>query len=133
MMPAGLVLAAFVAWGSVPAPARAPGGPVIETAPVTEAVDTAPPSLSLEPVAAPGAPAAIAVKQLFDEPALVTRPAPQPRPGRPARAPLYRDWRFWAISGGLFAATIAVTIAVTRPGPQPYRGNLLGGDVISFP
>jgi len=132
MMPAGLVLAAFVAWGSVPAPVRAPAGPVVGTEPVNAAAN-APGSRALDPVAAPRVPAAIAVKQAFDEPSLVTRPAPQPRPGRPARAPLYRNWRFWAISGGLFAATIAVTIAVTRPGPQPYRGNLFGGDVISFP
>jgi len=132
MMPAGLVLAALVAWGSVPAPVHAPAGPMVGTAPVNAAAN-APGSRAPDPVAAPRVPAAMAVKQAFDEPSLVTRPAPQPRPGRPARAPLYRNWRFWAISGGLFAATIAVTIAVTRPGPQPYRGNLFGGDVISIP
>ena len=41
-----------------------------------------------------------------------------------ARRPLYKDWRFWAIAGSLFVATVATTYAVTRPEPLPYRGNV---------
>lgn len=127
MTGATLVLAAtLAAWGFVPAPASAPprdgGGATNEAA-------------ALEPPPPP-VPAPVAVKQLFDEPgrASILRrpPAPPSRPARPARPQLHRDWRFWAISGSAFAASVIVTILVTRPGPQPYPGNL-PPNIISFP
>jgi hypothetical protein len=83
------------------------------------------------------APAPVVVKQLFDESTPVPRRSSPPslrlsRPARPERPDLFRNWRFWTISGGLFVATVVVTILVTRPGPQPYAGNL-SPNVISLP
>jgi hypothetical protein len=122
---APLVLAAALAgWGSAPAPASVPASDAVATTDAAPEVESPPP---------PSTGAPLPVKQLFDEPgpvSVLSRPAPAPL--RPARSPLYRDWRFWAISGSLFAASVVVTILVTRPGPQPYPGNL-PPNVISFP
>jgi len=127
MTPASFVLAAaLVAWGSISAPVATPASEAVQPVP-------APPAAVPPPPPAP----AIVVKQLFDEPRLIAKPSPPPPPrasrgSRPPRPVLYRDWRFWTISGGLFAATVLVTFLVTRPGPQPYAGNL-PPNVVVFP
>jgi hypothetical protein len=127
MTTASLVLAAaLAAWGGFPAAASAPGSDAVETAEAPPVQASPPPAVLAPP----------AVRQVFDEPALIATSARQARPrperARPARAPLYRDWRFWTISGGLFAAAVVTTILVTRPGPQPFEGNL-EPKVITFP
>jgi hypothetical protein len=122
MTPASLVFAAaLVAWGSVSAPVATPTSDAVGPVPAAPVVVPPPPS----------APPPIVVNQLFDEPRLVARPS-RPRTSRPGRPVLYRDWRFWTISGGLFVATVVVTFLVTRPGPQPYAGNL-PPNVVVFP
>jgi hypothetical protein len=130
MTTASLVFAAaLAAWGGFPAAASAPGNDAVDIA-------EAPPVQASPPPPVPEAPP---VRQIFDEPALLATPArpararpERPERARPARAPLYRDWRFWTISGGLFAAAVVTTILVTRPGPQPFEGNL-EPKVITFP
>jgi hypothetical protein len=51
------------------------------------------------------------------------RAVPAPRPAGRGRPPVYKDPLFWVIAGGLFVATVVVTIVVTRPRPEPYTGN----------
>jgi len=147
MMPASLVLAvALVAWGPIaPAPdaasSGAPPSPAGATAP-RGGVGSPPPSSSA-PVApgqgraAPARPAPlvspIIAKAPLDvraTPALVAAPAPRDKAQE--RTPLHKRWQFWAIAGGLFATAIAVTVAVTRPGPRPYTGNA-GPFFVTFP
>ena len=127
MTTASVVLAAaLAAWGAFPTAASAPASDAVDTAEAAP-IPTSPP---------PSVPAPPAVRQIFDEPPLIATPArrerSRPQRLRPVRAPLYRDWRFWTISGGLFAATVVVTILVTRPGPQPFAGNF-DPKVIFFP
>ena len=128
MTAASVVLAAaLAAWGVLPTAAPAPRRGAVET-------EVSPIQASLPP----SVPASPLVKQIFDEPPLIARPArvrperPRAERARPARAPLYRDWRFWTISGGLLVASVVVTILVTRPGPQPFEGNF-DPKVISLP
>jgi hypothetical protein len=42
---------------------------------------------------------------------------------RPPQQPLYKNVGFWVVSGGIFVATVVITIVMTRPGPEPYSGN----------
>ena len=58
--------------------------------------------------------------------------APAPAVKAQQRPRLHKRWQFWVIAGGLFATAIVVTVAVTRPGPQPYTGNV-NPYIISFP
>jgi len=123
MTPAAIVLAvAVAAWGPV-APARDPAPPrgVEQGVPAAARPDPAPPAAAPPPRPAPIQPAIIA-KAPVDvraRPALVAAPTGQLEP----RPPLHKRWGFWAIAGGAFAASVMVTIAVTRPKPEPYTGN----------
>jgi hypothetical protein len=114
MTPASIIMAAaLAAWGAVaPAGEASPSG----VTPAAAAVAPAPPVIPARAL------------PIIANPRLDVRAAPAPlvaAPGRQSdsRRPLYRDWRFWAIAGGLFAVAVIVTIAQTRPGPQPYTGN----------
>ena len=141
-MPAALVLAtALVAWGPVaPAPGPASAGAAarpasVVTAPVTVA-PAPPPSVPAGPPAASARPAMLATPiiakgplDVHATPALVAPPRAASAKQRP---PLQKRWQFWVIAGGLFATSIAVTVAVTRPGPQPYTGNVMPY-IITFP
>ena len=134
MTPASLVLAAaLAAWGPVapaPEPEQVPTGDVAAPAATSAA---APPVAPAEPPASPApappgasaarpAPPALIAKAPLDvraTPAIVTAPAPT----KPPSKPLHKRWAFWAIAGGLFAASIVVTYVATRPKPEPYTGN----------
>jgi hypothetical protein len=123
-----MVAAALLAWGPLaPAPEIVP--PAHEApAPAAPAPPGEPPPAAL----APPAPAAAAGRPSL-QPAIIAkgpldvsaRPAIVAAPGRaqPEQRPLYKRWSFWVIAGGLLATTIVVTIAATRPGPNPYTGN----------
>jgi hypothetical protein len=127
--PASLVLtAAIVAWGSVVPPLEtvppadaAESEAATATTPADQPVAPSPPA-----PAPPAAPAAIQTPIVVKAPVYV-RPAPAlvatPRRKEQLQSQLYRRWFFWAIAGGFLAATIVVTYAATRPGPQPYTGN----------
>ena len=113
MTPASIVMAAaLAAWGAV--------APSVEPA----RSDVAPPAATALPATA--APPAIQVPIIAKAPvdvraapALVAAPRARPEP----RPRLYRDWRFWAIAGGLLVAAVIVTIVETRTGSAPYTGN----------
>ena len=113
MTPASIVMAAaLAAWGAV--------APSVEPAPSV----VAPPAATALPATAalPAIQVPIIAKAPVDvraAPVRVAAPRARPEP----RSPLYKDWRFWAIAGGIFAATVIFTIAETRPGPAPYTGN----------
>ncbi len=113
MMPASLLLAAaLAAWGPVAPAADSGAEPAHET-----------------PVATTPAVPPAAVPQAVDEPTTDRSATPSllaaPSADRPPpRTPTYKRWQFWVIAGGAFATAIGVTIAVTRPGPQPYSGNV---------
>jgi hypothetical protein len=108
VIPAAVVLAAAVAaWGAVaPAPELPPPAVVPPVTPPAAIESTI---IAKAPVDVRTAPALVAAPR--------ARPEPPPRP-------LYKDWRFWVIAGGLFATTVILTIAETRPGPEPYTGNV---------
>jgi hypothetical protein len=113
MMPASIVMAAaLAAWGAV--------APAVESAPS----DVAPPATTVPP--ATRVPAAIHVPIIAKAPVNVRAAQAldvAPRGGPEPRPPLYKDWRFWVIAGGVFVATVIITIAETRPGPASYTGN----------
>jgi hypothetical protein len=130
--PAAIVLAvAVAAWGAiVPVPELPPPAvarPVTPAGPAAVGLaPSSPRAASASPAPAPPATMQLPIiaKAPVDVragPALVAAPRARPEP-RP-RSPLYKDWRFWVISGGLFAAAVIFTIAETRPGPEPYTGN----------
>jgi tetratricopeptide (TPR) repeat protein len=85
-----------------PAPAPSAPPPPVEVPP-------APPPPAASPAATP-APSA-----------LVTL-APGPAPETPA--PVYRRWWFWTALGAVVVGGVAAGVALTRPAPQPYQGNL---------
>jgi hypothetical protein len=139
---ASLVLAAIVAWGpAVPAPAPVPAA---TPAPVADSPVPSPPPAPPTPPAAPvpsTPPPAPARAPAFLPPLIAkgpldarARPALIATPSRAKRErpPLYKQWLFWVVSGGLLASTVAVTIIVIRPRPQPYTGDL-PPYVISYP
>ena len=134
MTPAPLVLAAALfAWGPIaPAPPEAPA----DTAEPSAAEAPPPtPAEAAAPTPAPAAPPAPIQPAIIAKAPIVVRAAPAPvaAPARTSeRGKLHGRWWFWAIAGGLFAATLVVTVVETRPGPQPYGGNT-PPYTISFP
>jgi hypothetical protein len=110
MTPASLLLAALAAWGPVAPAADSGSEPAREPfVPTAAAVPSAPPPPVVRTTIDPDA-----------APALLAAPSPSPPP---PRTPTYKRWQFWVIAGGAFAAAVGLTIAVTRPGPEPYSGN----------
>jgi len=122
--PAGIVLAiAVAAWGAAPAPPPDKAPAVTQPAP-----SPAPAEGAVQPIAppspAPARPASVRPSLIVRGPLDVrARPIVVDTPDRSARKPLYKNWGFWVVSGGIFVATIIVTIVATRPGPEPYVGN----------
>jgi hypothetical protein len=128
--PASLVIAAALAvWGPVvpPPEAAGPGAGDAVMAPAdgaAAAAATPTPPAPTEPTApaAPAVPAPIIAKAPLDvraKPTLVATPQPAPQPRKPA----HKQWAFWALAGGFFAAAVVATYIATRPEPQAYRGN----------
>ena len=131
-----IVAAALAAWGPVaPEPsgseATEVADPDVTTAPAAGEGEPippppVPPSGAAPPAAAPAGTAvprpSIVAKAPLD---VRARPAigAWPRPASQPSKPLQRQWAFWVIAGGLFASTIVITYAVTRPKPDPYTGN----------
>jgi len=127
-----VMLAVVVAWGpvaselvsepaSAPAPTRtpvfaSPAPPPAPSPPPPPARAFLPPLIVRGPVDAQAKPALIAA------------------PGRPKRVrpPLYKQWLFWVVTGGLLASTVAATIIVTRPHQQPYTSDVFPY-VVTFP
>src|SRR5262245_48432280 len=131
MTPAPLVLAAaLAAWGPV-APAPEPEPPAASAAPAVPApeaptaIQPLPPS-SAAPArvgtAAPTQPRRVAKAPTTTRPMPALAATPQ-RTHQP-RPPLYKQWVFWVISGGFFVSAVVVAVVTTRPGPQPYTGNV---------
>ena len=120
MTPAGIVLAiAVAAWGAAPAPPPDKAPAVTQPAP-----SPAPAEGAVQPIAPPARPASVQPSLIVRGPLDVrARPIVVDTPDRSARKPLYKNWGFWVVSGGIFVATIIVTIVATRPGPEPYVGN----------
>jgi hypothetical protein len=128
--PPSVVLAiALAAWGPV-APSPEPAAADAErTAPAGPATGEGQPATGeVQPIAetspAPARPAAIHPALIAKAPVNVrAAPVLVGTPHRPPEKPLYKNWGFWLVSGGIFIATVIVTIIVTRPRPQPYAGN----------
>jgi hypothetical protein len=57
-------------------------------------------------------------------PATAVQSAPRLDPGGTPHRPLHRRWGFWAVAGALVLGAVAITYAASRPGPEPYYGNL---------
>ena len=137
MTPAAIVLCvAVAAWGPVapsPEPSPEPASSSSSTLGAEPAPPVAPAATGIQPLAPPPpasparAPAptiqapmiAKAPLNVGPAPTLVAAPRRQPAP----RAPLYKQWGFWAVAGGVFAAAVLTTIVVTRSKPDPYTGN----------
>jgi len=110
--------AALVAWGPVspPAPETSERVPAAPAPPPPSAPPGAAAPVSPPPVVPIIAKAPIDVRA---RPTLVAAPPAHHEPNKP----LYRQWAFWAITGGFLTATIGLTIIATRPMPEAYRGN----------
>lgn len=114
-----MLATALAVWRPPALPPATPDEPAAEASPEPE-----PPPPAPEP--APPSPAT--VPQIADtalaSPLIARAPLDvRARPVRVSPAPLYKNWRFWAVAGGLFAAMVATTLIVTRPDPPPYTGN----------
>ena len=89
------------------APAATP--PPAPEAPVTPAPPPAAPAAVVDTTPAPRADV------------LVATPAPE---APEAPAPIYRRWWFWTTVGAVVVGAVVAGVALSRPAPQPYQGNL---------